>query len=143
MFCTANVGVLYMRTRFRRYYLLCCIGIMVVSYYPLSMGVRVISDMIAHGTVQKENYPKYIIPYTPVSIAIIVGTFLMPHCMKLFKKYALAGGAAVASGVFFATEVLFEQKVVVTTAQEVVKLEDWQMYMCYQPPEGWGERITV
>jgi len=116
---------------------------MVVSYYPLSMGVRVISDMIAHGTVQKENYPKYIIPYTPVSIAIIVGTFLMPHCMKLFKKYALAGGAAVASGVFFATEVLFEQKVVVTTAQEVVKLEDWQMYMCYQPPEGWGERITV
>lgn len=132
-----------MRTRFRRYYLLCCIGILVISYYPLSMGARVITEMIAHGTVQKENYPKYIIPYTPISIAIIVGTFLMPLWMKLFKKHALAGGASVAVGVFFATEALLEQKVVVATAQEVVKLEDWQMYMCYQPPEGWGERTTV
>lgn len=128
---------------FNRYYLLSCISVLIVSYYPLSMGVRVITDMIVNGTVLKENYPKYIIPYTPMSIAIIVGVLLMPLCIKLFKKFALAGGASIATGIFFAIELLFERKVVVSTAETVTKLEDWQMFMCYVPPEGWGETITT
>lgn len=117
---------------FNRYYLFACIGVLIASYYPLSMGVRVITDMIVNGTVLKENYPKYIIPYTPISIAIIIGVLLMPLCIKFFKKFALVGGASVATGIFFVTELLFEQKVVV---ESVSKLEDWQMYMCYIPPE--------
>ncbi len=128
---------------FNWYYLLSCIGILIASYYPLSMGVRVISDMITNGSVAKENYPKYIIPYTPISIAIIIGVFLLPLCIKLFKKYAIAGGAIIATGVFFLFELLFEQKVVVSTAETVTKLEDWQMFMCYVPPEGWGETVTT
>ena len=51
---------------FNRYYLLSCLGVLIASYYPLSMGVRVITDMLVNGTVMKENYPKYIIPYTPM-----------------------------------------------------------------------------
>ena len=128
---------------FIRYYLLSCIGVLIASYYPLSMGVRVITDMIINGSVLKENYPKYIIPYTPMSIAIIIGVLLMPLCIKLFKRFALAGGASIATGVFLAIELLFEQKVVVSTAETVTKLEDWQMFMCYVPPEGWGETVTT
>ncbi len=128
---------------FNRYYLLSCIGILIASYYPLSMGVRVISDMIINGSVLKENYPKYIIPYTPISIAIIIGVFLLPLCIKLLGKYATAGGAIISTGVFFLFELLFEQKVVVSSAETVTKLEDWQMYMCYVPPEGWGETVTT
>ena len=128
---------------FSRYYLLSCLGMVVASYYPLSMGIRVITDMIANGTVMKENYPKYIIPYTPISIAIIIGVLLMPLFINIFKKFALAGGSIVSTGVFFATELLFEQKVVVSTAETVTKLEDWQMFMCYVPPEGWGETVTT
>ncbi len=128
---------------FNRYYLLSCIGVLIASYYPLSMGIRVITDMIVDGTVLKENYPKYIIPYTPISIAIIIGVLLMPLFIKLFKRFALAGGASIATGIFFAIELLFEQKVVVSTAETVTKLEDWQMFMCYIPPEGWGETITT
>ncbi len=128
---------------FNRYYLLSCIGILIASYYPLSMGVRVISDMIINGSVLKENYPKYIIPYTPISIAIIIGVFLLPLCIKLLGKYAPAGGAIISTGVFFLFELLFEQKVVVSSAETVTKLEDWQMYMCYVPPEGWGETVTT
>ena len=127
---------------FDRYYLLSCIGVLIASYYPLSMGVRVITDMIVDGTVLKENYPKYIIPYTPISIAIITGVLFMPLCIKLFKKFALAGGASIATGIFFLGELLLEQKVVVSTAETVTKLEDWQMYMCYIPPEGWGQTVT-
>ena len=130
--------------QFNRYYLLSCIGVLIASYYPLSMGVRVIRDMIAIGTVAKENYPKYIIPYTPMCIAIILGILLMPLCIKLFKRFALAGGAAIGVGVFFIVELLFEQKVVVSAAETVAKLEDWQMFMCYQPtPQEWGEIVAT
>lgn len=125
--------------QFNRYYLLSCIGVLIASYYPLYMGVRVISDMIIDGTVLKENYPKYIIPYTPICIAIIIGVLLMPLCIKLFKRFALAGGSFVAMGVFFVFELLFEQKVVVSTAETVVRLDNWQMYSCWVPPGGWGE----
>lgn len=129
--------------RFQRYYLFSCIGVLIASYYPLSMGVRVIRDMIVDGTVFKENYPKYIIPYTPMCIAVIAAVFLMPLCIRLFKKFALVGGASIAAGVFFAVEFLFERKVVVSTAETVTRLEDWQMFMCYVPPQGWGETVTT
>lgn len=128
---------------FNRYYLLSCLGVLIASYYPLFMGVRVITDMLVNGTVMKENYPKYIIPYTPISVAIIAGVLLMPLFIKVFKRFAFAGGAAVATGIFFGSELLLEQKVVVSTAETVTKLEDWQMFMCYVPPEGWGETVTT
>ncbi len=122
---------------FYRYYLFSCIGVLIASYYPLAMGVRVITDMIVNGAVQKENYPKYIIPYTPISIAIIAGVLFMPLCIRLFKRFALAGGVSIATVVFFVIELLFEQKVVVSTAGTITKLEDWQMFMCYVPQGGW------
>lgn len=128
---------------FNRYYILSCVGVLIASYYPLSMGVRVICDMIADGHVLKENYPKYIIPYTPISVAVIIGVLLMPLFIGFLKKNAFAYGAFVATGVFFVLELLFEQKVVVSSAETITKLEDWQMYMCYIPPEGWGESVTT
>lgn len=121
--------------KFDRYYLFSCIGVLLASYYPLSMGVRVIADMVRNGTVMKENYPKYIIPYTPICIAVIVAVLLMPLIMQRLKRFSLTGASALAIGSFFALEILFERKVVVTTAETVVKLEDWQMFMCYVPPE--------
>ncbi len=118
---------------FNRYYLFSCIGVVLASCYPLSMGIRVITDMIADGTVMKENYPKYIIPYTPICLAVILAVFLMPVFMKLLKRFSFAGASAASIGTFFALETLFERKVVVTTAETVSKLEDWQMYMCKLP----------
>lgn len=120
---------------FDRYYLFSFIGVLLASYYPLSMGVRVIADMVRNGTVMKENYPKYIIPYTPICFAVIVAVLLMPLIMQRLKRFSLTGASALAIGSFFALEILFERKVVVTTAETVVKLEDWQMFMCYVPPE--------
>lgn len=127
---------------FSRYYLLACLGVTAASCYPLYMGIRVIADMIADGTVLKENYPKYIIPYTPICVAVLIGVLIMPLCMRLFKRYALFGGSVVSVGVFFAVETLFEKNVVVTTSETITKLEDWQMYMCYVQPE-WGETVTA
>lgn len=128
---------------FNRYYLLSCIGVLLASWYPLSMGMRVLGDMLADGTVMKENYPKYIIPYTPICLAVFLGVLLMPLCVKRLGRFALSGGAAAATGAFGVLETLFEQKVVVTTAETVVRLEDWQMFMCYIPPESLGETVTT
>lgn len=130
--------------QFGIFYLFSCLGILIASYYPLSMGVRVVTDMIVDGTVLKENYPKYIIPYTPISLAVLTGVLLMPLCIKLFKRFALLGGSALSIGAFAVLEALFEQKVVVTTAttETVIKLEDWQMFMCYIPPETFSEVTT-
>ena len=128
---------------FKKYYLFACIGLLILSFYPLWMGVRVVTDMIVDGAVLKENYPKYIIPYTPISLALLLGVVTMPFFMKLNQRLALLGGSAAAIAAFFAFELLFEKKVIVTATDTVVKLEDWQMYMCYVPPGGWGTSEVV
>ena len=120
--------------RFRSYWLLACVGVALASCYPLVMGVRVVADMIAEGAVLQENYPKYIIPYTPICVALLAGVCGMPLWMRWLKRRALVGGACVALVVFFALELLLERKVVVTTPEAVATLEDWQMYMCYTTP---------
>ncbi|MBR5349567.1 MAG: hypothetical protein IK125_10145 [Lachnospiraceae bacterium] len=113
---------------------------MILSFYPLLMGARVIRDMIVDGTVMKENYPKYIIPYTPIAFAVIIGILLMPLIVRFFKWVPTVVASVLSIGAFFGFELLFENKVVVTSTETVTKtvsrLADWQMFMCrYIPPE--------
>ena len=131
-----------MQKKFKRFWLFSLVAVLAASFYPLLMGIRVISDMLRDGTILKENYPKYIIPYTPIVVAVILGVLLLPLFVKRMKRFALLGGSALSVGAFFGLEYLFEKNVVVTTAETVAKLEDWQMYMCYQPPGGWETTVT-
>ncbi|MBR6922766.1 MAG: hypothetical protein IKH51_11280 [Clostridia bacterium] len=122
--------------KFRIYWILSVIGVLAASYYPLYMGVRVIVDMIKDGTVQKENYPKYIIPYTPVAFAVILSVLLLPLLIKVFRRFAVLAASALSVCTFFGVELLFERNVVVSALEETglietgIKLEAWQMYMC-------------
>lgn len=120
--------------RFQQYYLFACLGVLVLSCYPLKMGFSVVWDMLTKGTVMKEDYPKYVIPYTPVCLALLVGTLLMPIFFKWLRRFALLGGGAVSIATFFGAELLLEREVVVTSAQTVADLADWQMYMCAMVP---------
>ena len=133
--------------KFKNYYLLSLLGVILASCYPIYMGITVIVDMIRYGTVYAENYPKYIIPYTPIALALLVGVALIPVALKHFKKYTLLFGTVISTALFFAFEFILEKLVVVTrTVTETVgwvdvsKLEDWQMYMCYVPPNSFEER---
>ncbi len=132
---------------FRNYYLFSILGVLLASCYPIYMGISVMVDMIRYGTVYAENYPKYIIPYTPIAISLLVGVALIPIATKYFKKYALLGATTISTAIFFASELILEKTVIVTrTLTETVgwvdwsKLEDWQMYMCYIPPNSFEER---
>ena len=127
-----------MQKKLIRFWLFALAATLAASFYPLRMGVRVVSDMLRDGTVLKENYPKYIIPYTPIAVAVIFGVLLLPLLLRLFRRRALLGGGALSLGAFFGLEILLEKNVVVTSAETVSKLEDWQMFMCYVPPGGWG-----
>jgi hypothetical protein len=99
------------------------------------MGMKVVADMIKNGMVLSENYPKYIIPYTPISLAVLIAVLLLPVLMKYTRKYALAASSAISLVVFFVSELLLESITIVTTTARTT-LESWQMLMCYVPPES-------
>lgn len=125
-----------------RYYLCSLAGVLIASFYPIWMGIKVVSDMIRFGTVYADDYPKYIIPYTPIALAVIIGVALMPILVKKLEKLALAAGTGISLIVFFASELMLESMVTVTrTVTGIVSsLEGWQMYMCYIPPDMFEER---
>ena len=127
---------------FNSYYLCSFAGVLIASFYPIWMGVKVVSDMIRHGTVYAEDYPKYIIPYTPIALAVIIGVALMPILVRKLEKLALAAGTGISLIVFFASEFMLESMVTVTRTFTGIfsTLEGWQMYMCYIPPEGFEKR---
>ncbi len=119
----------------KKYYLFSFIGVLIASFYPLYMGIGVLYDAIRNGYVLKENYPKYVIPYTPICLALLIGVIIMPLLIRFMKKHALLVGSSVSVGAFFAIEYLFENLLVNTTIDvtetvTMAKLEDWQMFMC-------------
>jgi len=126
-------------TNFKRFYLFSVVGVFIASFYPLYMGVKVITDMVRDGTVMAENYPKYIIPYTPISLAVIIAVLLLPVMMKYAKKFSLAAASAISLIIFFVSELLLESQVIVTSTVKA-KLESWQMFMCYIPPDRYETR---
>ena len=125
--------------KYRNFWLLMLALVIFACAYPIYMGVRVAAEMARSGAVPLENYPKYVIPYTPIAVALIVGVALLPLWQKLFRKWGLLPGALFSTAVFFAAERLMETKILVQT-QELVPLESWQMAMCYVPPEQYRTR---
>lgn len=127
---------------FRKYYLFSLLGVLLASCYPIYMGISVIVDMIRYGTVYAENYPKYIIPYTPIALALLVCVALIPVALKYFEKYALLFGTVISTVLFFVFEFVLERAVTVTRTVTGIfsTLEDWQMFMCYVPPNSFEER---
>ena len=118
-----------LKSNYKKYYFFTLIGVLIASFYPLYMGVKVAVDMITNGTVLQENYPKYIIPYTPIAVAILLGVLLM---LFLKGRFALLGGSICSLGAFLGTELLLE-KCVNITSDTVVALEDWQVFSCVVP----------
>lgn len=126
--------------KYRVFYFLSLLGVIAASFYPILMGVRVISETLKNGAVPLENYPKYVIPYTPIAIAVILGVALIPLFQKMTKKLDLLFGAVFSLAVFFVAERIMETKVLVQTT-ELVPLEGWQMSLCYIPPEQYQTRV--
>lgn len=122
-----------------RYYIFSCLGVLALSFYPLLMGIRTVSEMLRRGAVPIEKYPKYVIPYTPIALALLMGVLLLPLFQKRMKRFCFAAVSIFSIGVFFLFERLMESKILVQ-AREIVFLESWQMSLCWQPPEMYETR---
>lgn len=119
-----------MSKELRRCWLICLAIVVTLSAYPLMMGARVLGDVVHYGMVSSANYPKYVIPYTPISLAAIVGVLVIPWFIRRMLRPMLAA-AVLALIVFFASELLLEN--IMVQGWVTTKLESWQMFMCYQP----------
>lgn len=125
--------------RYWQLYLCISAGVIAASFYPIYMGIKVVGEMLRSGAVPVESYPKYVIPYTPIAIALILGVLLIPVFQTLSRRMDFLWGAIFSTGIFFAAERLMETKIIVR-GDELVLLEGWQMSLCYVPPEAYRTR---
>lgn len=121
--------------KFKKYCIFSFFAVLIISFYPLYMGITVIIDMIRNGSVEAGDYPKYIIPYTPVSISVILGVALMSLFLKKIKKLGFIIANVVSVLTFFISELLFENLVIVSGTNGATQLEHWQLALCVVMPE--------
>ena len=119
----------------KRFYVLSLGIILILSIYPLMMGGQILIAYIRDGYVDAADYPKYVIPYTPIAIALISSTVLLPLVMKRCKRFALPIISVFATGLFLLFEILFEQVTVFSIREGVADVGSWQAFLCVATPE--------
>ncbi|MDR0890082.1 MAG: hypothetical protein LBM28_05500 [Oscillospiraceae bacterium] len=119
----------------RSYYFLSLCVIALLSFYPLMMGVQILTAYLKEGYVHAADYPKYVIPYTPIAIALILSAALLPLAIKACKKFALLALSVFGTGAFLLFELLFEQVTVFSIKEGLADVGSWQSYLCIATPE--------
>ena len=130
----------------RKYYLLSLGIVLLLSFYPLLMGAQILIACIQYGYVDASDYPKYVIPYTPIALALIFSVLLLPLAVKFCKRFALPAVSALGIGLFLLFEILFEQIVVFSYVEGSADLGSWQAYLCVGTPavmQTIGEELTL
>ena len=120
----------------RKVYMLSLGAVLLASVYPLYMGVVLLVSYVQHGGIDMADYPRYIIPYTPICISLIVCVVLLPLVFRLCKNYALLIVSIMGVGLFLGAEMLFEQVVVFTDYSSKLNIVTWQLLSCFQTPRA-------
>lgn len=123
-----------MVNQYKKFYALSVFIILAASVYPIYMALKTLSSYFAKGHVITEEYPKYIIPYAPICISLILVVFLMPVIYRLFKKWCLLASSLFGGLIFFICEFGFE-KIRVVEGTINIPLESWQLSLCMVTPE--------
>ena len=119
----------------KNYYFLSLSILLLLSIYPVIMGINVLIAYISDGYVNAADYPKYVIPYTPIAIALLLSVALLPILVKFCKKAALAVISVFGVGLFLLFEFLFEQVTVFSFKEGTADIGSWQSYLCIATPE--------
>jgi len=109
---------------------------LLLCFYPLLMGVQVLAASIRVGYVNALDYPKYVIPYTPIALALVLSVMLLPLAVRLCKRFTLPVVSGLGVGLFLGFEALFEQVTVFSLREGTADLGSWQAYLCYVTPEA-------
>lgn len=123
-----------MSNSYRKFYLTSVTAVLAASYYPIYMGIKTLINAWQKGFVLTEEYPKYIIPYTPISISLIAVVCLMPLLFRFCKKRTLLFSSGIGVVLFGISEYLFEQ-IPVVEGYTTLPLESWQYSLCSITPQ--------
>ncbi|MCL2678049.1 MAG: hypothetical protein FWE85_03235 [Clostridiales bacterium] len=119
----------------KKMYLLSLGAVMLASAYPIYMGAVMLWAYMRNGGIDAADYPSYIIPYTPICLAFIVCTALLPLAFKWCKKFALPALSLLGIILFLVAEIAFEQVTVFSYQEGVMDAGSWQSYLCIATPE--------
>lgn len=120
----------------KKFYLLSLGATLLLCIYPIIMGAKMLAAYVREGYVHADDYPKYVIPYTPIAVALILAVALMPLAVKLCKKFALPAVSFFGVGMFLLMETLFEQITVFDVREGLANVGSWQAYLCVVTPEA-------
>lgn len=73
--------------KYKNFYFLSLLAVILVSAYPVYMGVVTLASYYQNGYIAAADYKKYIIPYTPISISLIITTALMPLSFNMIPTH--------------------------------------------------------
>lgn len=130
------------RKNYNKFYICSLIALLIVSIYPIIMGIKAVSDMITQGYLLYYDYPKYLIPYVPIAVTVIFSVLIMPKVQKLSKKKDFLIISGISTVFFLVLERICETQILIQTeasAQSYIA-ESWQMTLCYVPPEEYRSR---
>lgn len=126
-----------MSKELKRCWLICLLAVLALSAYPLLMGMKILMNVIAIGRISTADYPKYVIPYTPVSLAAIAGVLAMPWLVRRMRRPMIAA-AVLALTVFFASEMALENVMVGSRTMAA-----WQFALCIRPIDAFEPAVTA
>jgi len=118
-----------MKNSSREFYIISLGAIIIVCFYPIYMGITTLGTYLNVGYLELDDLYQYMIPYTPISVSLILTIAIMPIIYKLSKKYSLFVMSVLSIIIFFITEMQFE-KIPVGTPVTSQPLESWQLYQC-------------
>ena len=122
---------------YRRFYLLSSAITLAACAYPVYMGIVTVLAWMRSGVVTLADYKKYVIPYTPIGIALIIVVLLMPAIYRLSSRFALPIASALGAALFFITEIGLEKIPVSDSLYSSFQLplQSWQYSLCIATPE--------
>lgn len=123
-----------MKSKYNIFYISSLMFLFAVSAYPIYMGVKTLMLYLQKGEIESAAYPKYIIPYAPVCIAVVLVAILFPLLYRLLKRYSLPAGSLLGVITFLGTEIGFEQMKVIESYKQL-PLDAWQYSLCVTTPE--------
>ena len=126
----------------KKVYLISLSIVLLASVYPLYMGATVLWAYVQNGGIDAANYPTYVIPYAPISIAVIICTASLPLVYKFCKKFTLPILSILGAALFLVTQTAFEQIAVFDAVSPIsndastsTNIVTWQMFLCIITPE--------
>lgn len=111
----------------RRFYWTAFIILLILAAYPIAMGTRIAVLRFLHGSIQPEDYANYVIPYTAVSISVLIVVILYPLLSKL-KRFSVLAASVLGSGLFLAIELYIEN--ITLNSPEAQSTLQWQLASC-------------